>query len=101
MLPGLENQTLRTVTNKSAKELYKAIYKSKVRDYLISARKSQIIFIMSNNQYIWSDKWRDTQIINVNKPVYIVEKHNFVRYKQLFWNVSSRYRVKKRLFITI
>lgn len=40
MSPDVEYQALKVVANKGAKKLYKAVYKLKVRDYLIAARKS-------------------------------------------------------------
>lgn len=48
------------MSDKSAKKLYKAIYKPKVRDYLIAARKSRMTFSVSNGEYIQSHGWRDT-----------------------------------------
>lgn len=40
ILPGLKYQALRMVTNKSAKELCKTVYKLEVQDYLVAIRKS-------------------------------------------------------------
>lgn len=40
MSPSLESQVLRTRADKDAKELCKAVYELKVRNYLVIARKS-------------------------------------------------------------
>lgn len=58
-------------------------------------------FTMSNSQYVWSNGWSNRQTVNVSEPVYVIEKLSFVKYRQSFEDISSKYGVGKKLFIAI
>lgn len=40
-------------------------------------------------------------MVDISEPVYMIEKLSFVRHRQSFGDLSSRYKVEKRLLITV
>lgn len=101
MSPGLKGQILRTIVNERAKEFCKAVYEPGVRNYLVVAGKSCMTLTVRNDQYIWSHRWRNTQMLDVCESVDVIEKLRFVRSGQSFGAFGSWYIVGKRLVITI
>lgn len=74
-------QAMRAVMNKGAEELCKAVYEPKAGDNSIATRKTRMILLVNNCQYIWGYRWSNTQIVDIGERVYVVEKPRLVRHR--------------------
>lgn len=79
MASSLQNQALKTKADKKTEKLDQIVYKLRVRDYLVLISEIQMILSINYCKYVKSNKTINTQMINVDKLIDVVEKLSFVK----------------------
>lgn len=69
------------MANKRIEKLGQAAYKPGAYDYLVAAKKPRKTFFVSNYKYVWSNRCRDAQLVDVGESIDVVQKPRYVRHR--------------------